>query len=38
VVLVVVHVRQGEVVEEKEELVGGCEVEVVQVVEVVALL
>jgi len=36
--LVVVHVRQVEVVEEEEELVDGYEVEVVLVVEVVALL
>jgi hypothetical protein len=36
--LVVVPVRQVEVVEEEEELVDGYEVEVVLVVEVVALL
>ena len=36
--LVVVHVKQVEVVEEEQELVDECEVGVVVVVEVVALL
>jgi hypothetical protein len=36
--LVVVHVRQVEVVEDEEELVDRYEVEVMVVVEVVALL
>ena len=36
--VVVVHEEQVEVVEEEEELVVGCEVAVVEVVEVGALL